>query len=107
MITAVMDQWCPQVLQWVAAQLPQLLPPVEVFPIFPENADICRCTFFEPHSGQSTESFSSRLRKRTSKRAWHFRHLNSKIGMDSSPTDGIGSDLNPRALCPPIIAGGD
>ena len=107
MITAVMDQWCPQVLQWVAAQLPQLLPPVEVFPIVPENADICRCTFFEPHSGQSTESFSSRLRKRTSKRVWHFRHLNSKIGMDSSPTDGIGSDLNPRALCPRIIAGGD
>jgi hypothetical protein len=77
---------CPQEgLQLVAAQLPQPEPPSEVLPIFPEKADISRSTFFDPHCGQSTASFSSRLRKSTSKQARHFRHLNSKIGISLSP----------------------
>jgi hypothetical protein len=61
----------------VAAQLPQEAPPAEVFPIFPEKADIIFWVRDDPHSGQTTDGFSSRLRKRTSKRRLHFRHLNS------------------------------
>jgi hypothetical protein len=83
--TAVTGQ-CPQEgPQLVAAQLPQPSPPAEVLPIFPAKADICRSTLIDPHFGQATDIFSSRLRKRTSKFSLHFRHLNSKIGIDSFP----------------------
>jgi hypothetical protein len=80
---------CPQEgPQLVAAQLPQPSPPAEVLPIFPAKADISRATLVDPHFGQATETFSSRLRKRTSKLSLHFRHLNSKIGIGSSPPAG-------------------
>ena len=83
--TAVTGQ-CPQEgLQLVAAQLPQPSPPAEVLPIFPAKADISRSTLIDPHFGQATDTFSSRLRKRTSKFSLHFRHLNSKIGIGSFP----------------------
>jgi len=69
---------CPQEGgQLVVVQPPQEEPAPAVFPIFPEKADIIRCALAEPHSGQATAIFSSRLRKRTSKRCLHFRHLNS------------------------------
>jgi hypothetical protein len=69
---------CPQEgLQLVAAQLPQEAPPALVFPTFPAKADICFWVRVELHSGQATLTFSSRLRKRTSKVFPHFRHLNS------------------------------
>ena len=83
--TAMTGQ-CPQEgLQLVAAQLPQPSPPAEVLPIFPAKADISRSTLIDPHFGQATDTFSSRLRKRTSKLSLHFRHLNSKIGIGSFP----------------------
>jgi hypothetical protein len=75
--TAVTGQ-CPQEgPQLVEVQLPQ--------PIFPAKADIIRSTFMDPHFGQTTGTFSSRFRKRTSKLSLHFRHLNSKIGIDLFP----------------------
>ena len=84
--TAMTGQ-CPQEgPQLVAAQLPQPSPPAEVLPIFPAKADINRSTFIDPHFGQATDTFSSRLRKRTSKFSLHFRHLNSKIGISSFPS---------------------
>jgi hypothetical protein len=83
--TAMTGQ-CPQEgPQLVAAQLPQPLPPAEVLPIFPPKADISRFTLTDPHFGQATDTFSSRLRKRISKLSLHFRHLNSKIGIGSFP----------------------
>jgi len=86
---------CPQEgPQVVAAQLPQPAPPSEVFPIFPAKADIIRCVRVDPHSGQVTVIFSSRLRKRTSKRCLHFRHLYSYIGIDSFL--GAGADASVR-----------
>jgi hypothetical protein len=60
-----------------------------VLPIFPAKADISRSTLIDPHFGQTTDTFSSRLRKRTSKFSLHFRHLNSNIGIGSSPPAGI------------------
>jgi hypothetical protein len=75
--TAVTGQ-CPQEgPQLVAAQLPQPSPPAEVLPIFPAKADIIRSALIDPHFGQATDTFSSRLRKRTSKFSLHFLHLNS------------------------------
>lgn len=69
---------CPQEGgQLVVVQLPQEAAAPAVFPIFPEKADIIRCVLAEPHSGQATVIFSSRLRKRTSKRCLHFLHLYS------------------------------
>ena len=69
---------CPQEGgQLVVVQLPQEAPAPDVFPIFPEKADIIRRVLLDLHSGQATAIFSSLLRKRTSKRCLHFRHLNS------------------------------
>jgi hypothetical protein len=83
--TAMTGQ-CPQEgPQLVAAQLPHSAPPAEVLPIFPAKADKSRSALFDPHSGQATATFSSRLRKKTSKVSSHFRHLNSKIGMSLFP----------------------
>jgi hypothetical protein len=88
--TAVTGQ-CPQEgPQLVAAQLPQPAPPAEVLPTLPAKADICRSALVDPHFGQATDTFSLRLRKRTSKTSLHFRHLNSKIGIVSSPPAGRG-----------------
>jgi hypothetical protein len=70
-------QWPQEGGQLVAAQLPQEAPPAEVFPIFPEKAEIIFSVRADPHIGQAMDSFSSRLRKRTSKRCLHFRHLYS------------------------------
>jgi hypothetical protein len=86
--TAVTGQ-CPQEgPQLVAAQLPQPAPPAEVLPIFPEKADIIRSALADPHFGQATGTISSRLRKRTSNISLHFLHLNSNIGIGSSPPAG-------------------
>jgi hypothetical protein len=80
------DGQCPQEgPQLVAAQLPQPAPPAAVFPTLPAKADIRRFARFEPHFGQTTSTFSSRLRKNTSKLSLHLPHLNSKIGMGSIP----------------------
>jgi hypothetical protein len=40
-----------------------------------------------------TVIFSSRLRKRTSKRCLHFRHLYSYIGMDSFLAAGVDASV--------------
>ena len=80
------DRQCPQEgPQLVAAQLPHSAPPAEVLPIFPAKADKSRSALSDPHRGQATATFSSRLRKKTSKVSPHFRHLNSKIGMNLFP----------------------
>jgi hypothetical protein len=96
---------CPQEgPQLVAAQLPQPSPPAEVLPIFPAKADSSRSTLIEPHFGQATDTFSSRLRKRTSKSSLHFRHLNSKIGIGSFPPAeciiprSVAADGNPLSF---------
>ena len=70
----------------MAEQLPQLAPPADVLPTFPEKADKSRSAFFDPHFGQATGIFSSRLRKKTSNESPHFKHLYSNIGMDLSPS---------------------
>jgi hypothetical protein len=59
--------------QLVAVQ-PLQPPPVEVLPTFPAKADIRRLARFEPHLGQATATFSSRLRKNTSNFSRHFPH---------------------------------
>jgi hypothetical protein len=87
---------CPQEgPQLVAAQLPQP-PPAEVLPTFPAKADISRLARFDPHFGQATSTFSSRLRKNTSKFSRHFPHLNSKIGIGSIPP--ADSNMVSRAI---------
>jgi hypothetical protein len=69
----VIDQCRQEGPQLVAEQLPQP-PPVEVFPIFPENADSLRCVRGDLHFGQAMPLCLSWLRKSISKVCPHFRH---------------------------------
>jgi hypothetical protein len=96
---------CPQEgPQLVAAQLPQPAPPAVVLPTLPAKVDISRFARFEPHFGQTMSTFSSRLRKNTSKFSLHLPHLNSKIGIGSIPPAGhkiprsLAADGNPLSF---------